>query len=99
MEAGFARLNDLTLIQISNGMSKHILNEFSSDRRVVVGYDTRHNSKRLHYYQVIYVLQLCFRFAQLAANVFIQNGLKFIYLVNIEYVPTYSCCGEIFFKN
>ncbi|KAI1707896.1 phosphoglucomutase/phosphomannomutase, alpha/beta/alpha domain I domain-containing protein [Ditylenchus destructor] len=73
MEAGFARLNDLTVIQISHGMAKHVINEFGAQklRGIAVGYDGRFNSKR---------------FAELSANVFIQNGIK-VYLFS-DVVPT-----------
>jgi phosphomannomutase len=49
MEAGFARLNDLTIIQVSHGMAKHVIEEFGAGntRGIAVGYDGRFNSKRL----------------------------------------------------
>lgn len=48
MEAGFARLNDLTVIQLSYGMSRHLLNELGeqSNIGIVIGFDGRYNSKR-----------------------------------------------------
>lgn len=73
MCAGFARLNDFTILKISSGFSKHI-NDFyklSEQKSVVIGYDCRHNSKR---------------FAKLAANVFVHNGVK-VFLFQ-EFVPT-----------
>lgn len=75
MEAGFARLSDLTIIQISHGMARHVINSFGGDRcsqgGIAIGYDGRYNSQR---------------FARLAANVFIQNEIK-VYLFS-DYVPT-----------
>lgn len=49
MEAGFARLNELTIIQLSHGMAHHILNELDgkSINGVAIGFDGRYNSKRL----------------------------------------------------
>jgi phosphoglucomutase len=49
MSAGFARLNDLTVIQISHGFAKHLIEETSSksSKSIVIGYDIRHNSERL----------------------------------------------------
>lgn len=49
MGAGFAQLNDLTIIQISNGFAKHILDFYGKEhksRGVCVGYDGRYHSKR-----------------------------------------------------
>ncbi|CAI4230699.1 unnamed protein product [Auanema sp. JU1783] len=72
MEAGFARLNDLTIIQVTHGFARYI-NTVVSDTSggVVIGYDGRHNSRR---------------FAQLAANVFIQNNIP-VYLFD-KVTPT-----------
>ncbi|KAL3120607.1 hypothetical protein niasHT_007899 [Heterodera trifolii] len=64
MEAGFARLNELTIIQLSHGMARHLASEMGEDGKkkgVVIGFDGRHQSKR---------------FAELAANVFVLNGLS-----------------------
>uniref|UniRef100_A0A915ELV9 Phosphoglucomutase-2 n=1 Tax=Ditylenchus dipsaci TaxID=166011 RepID=A0A915ELV9_9BILA len=73
MEAGFARLNDLTIIQVSHGMAKHIIQVFGAEnlKGVAVGFDGRYNSRR---------------FADLASNVFTQNGMK-VHLFS-DYVPT-----------
>ncbi|TKR78335.1 hypothetical protein L596_019154 [Steinernema carpocapsae] len=72
MEAGFARLNDLTVIQLSHGMAIHMRNEFRRESQgIAIGFDGRYNSKR---------------FAQLAANVFMHNGIK-VYLFS-EVAPT-----------
>lgn len=48
MEAGFSRLNELTIIQLSHGMARHILNNLGrqSTNGVVIGFDGRYNSKR-----------------------------------------------------
>ncbi|KAK0417460.1 hypothetical protein QR680_013022 [Steinernema hermaphroditum] len=72
MEAGFARLNELTVLQLSHGMAVHLRNEFQRESSgVAIGFDGRFNSKR---------------FAQLAANVFMHNGIK-VYLFS-EVTPT-----------
>ncbi|KAF8357845.1 hypothetical protein PRIPAC_92840, partial [Pristionchus pacificus] len=72
MEAGFARLNDLTIIQLSHGFARHVKNVYPGESRgVAIGFDGRHNSKR---------------FARLAANVFMRNGIK-VYLFS-EVAPT-----------
>jgi len=73
MEAGFARLNDLTVIQVSHGFARY-LNEQTKgrdSRGVAIGYDGRYNSKR---------------FALLATNIFVRNGIK-VYLFS-DVVPT-----------
>ncbi|EYB95450.1 hypothetical protein Y032_0159g3265 [Ancylostoma ceylanicum] len=66
MDAGFARLNDLTIIQITHGFARHILAEIGTKKPsgVAIGYDGRHNSTR---------------FAKLASNVFVRNGIP-VYL-------------------
>ncbi|VDM59457.1 unnamed protein product [Angiostrongylus costaricensis] len=73
MDAGFACLNDLTIIRITHGFATHILAERAGQKLngVVIGYDGRHNSKR---------------FAHLASNVFIRNGIP-VYLFS-EVCPT-----------
>ncbi|KHJ86090.1 phosphoglucomutase/phosphomannomutase, alpha/beta/alpha domain I [Oesophagostomum dentatum] len=62
MEAGFGRLNDLTIITVTHGFARHVLAELGDKKPtgVAIGYDGRHNSKR---------------FAELSANVFIRNGV------------------------
>ncbi|WKY01410.1 hypothetical protein Q1695_015422 [Nippostrongylus brasiliensis] len=73
MDAGFARLNDLTIIQITHGFAKHMKNFYGNKKSngVAIGFDGRHNSRR---------------FAQLAANVFIRNNIP-VYLFS-EVCPT-----------
>ncbi|KJH40672.1 phosphoglucomutase/phosphomannomutase, alpha/beta/alpha domain II [Dictyocaulus viviparus] len=73
MDAGFACLNDLTIIQITHGFAKHLLSECQGKKLngVAIGYDGRHNSKR---------------FAHLASNVFIRNGVP-VYLFS-DVCPT-----------
>lgn len=63
VEAGFARMNSLIVIQTSQGLAQHLLDtvEDAGLRGVVVGHDTRRDSKR---------------FAQLAAAAFMAKGLK-----------------------
>ncbi|KAK5972417.1 Phosphoglucomutase/phosphomannomutase alpha/beta/alpha domain II [Trichostrongylus colubriformis] len=62
MEAGFGRLNDLTIITVTNGFAKYLLSVFKGKQLngVAIGYDGRHNSRR---------------FAELAANVFVRNNV------------------------
>jgi phosphoglucomutase len=60
MEAGFSRMNDLTVIQASQGLAEYILST-STDKAIVLGNDHRHNSQR---------------FARLTAAAMISRGIK-----------------------
>nr|XP_039265824.1 phosphoglucomutase-2-like [Styela clava] len=90
MGAGFSKMNDLTIIQTTQGFAKYLQQKFSSDlnqRGVVIGYDARHNSER---------------FARLAAAVFIHSGIKcYLYrgIVPTPFVPygvrKYKTCAGI----
>lgn len=62
MEAGFSRMNDLTVIQASQGLASYIC-EQSSNPSIVIGYDHRHNSSR---------------FARLAAVAMMDKGIRVI---------------------
>lgn len=67
MGAGFSRMNDLVVIQTSQGIAAFLLKEYTSaavGRGVVVGYDGRHHSKR---------------FAELTAAVFVRARIP-VYL-------------------
>lgn len=48
MDAGFARLNDLTIIRVTHGFATHMNTVFAGKKSngVAIGYDGRHNSKR-----------------------------------------------------
>lgn len=48
MAAGPSRMNDLTVIQATQGMAKYLLECFDDVKTqgVVIGYDGRHNSSR-----------------------------------------------------
>ena len=48
MGAGFGMMNDLVIIQTSQGLAAYAAQEFQDrpDKSAVVGYDGRHNSKR-----------------------------------------------------
>ncbi|EGO21670.1 hypothetical protein SERLADRAFT_440916 [Serpula lacrymans var. lacrymans S7.9] len=88
MEAGWSRINDLIVIQASQGLCAYVLEHVDNviNRGVVVGHDHRHNSER---------------WAQLTAAVFIANNIK-VYLhrglVHTPLVPftvkrTHAACG------
>ncbi|KAJ7771839.1 hypothetical protein B0H16DRAFT_1305777 [Mycena metata] len=63
MQAGWARMNDLIVIQASQGLCQYVLRnvENAASRGVVIGHDHRHNSER---------------WAQLTAAVFVNSGFK-----------------------
>ncbi|KAH9842866.1 uncharacterized protein C8Q71DRAFT_877343 [Rhodofomes roseus] len=66
MEAGFSRMNDLIIIQASQGLCQYVLRTVgnAAERGVVVGHDHRHHSEK---------------WAQLTAAAFLKNGVK-VYL-------------------
>lgn len=73
MQAGFAFMNCLTVIQTSQGIAQYLVSSSVPHRplSVIIGHDTRHNSAR---------------FARLAANAFRTKGIKV--LMFEDYVPT-----------
>jgi len=73
MQAGFAFMNCLTVIQASQGIAQHLLSSRTANEplSVIIGHDTRHNSSR---------------FARLAANAFRCKGIR-VNLFE-DYVPT-----------
>ncbi|RPB15275.1 hypothetical protein P167DRAFT_483112 [Morchella conica CCBAS932] len=74
MEAGFSRMNDLTVIQASQGLADYI-KEQSSSPSVVIGHDHRNNSSQ---------------FARLASTAMKNKGVKvYLYdgLVHTPLVP------------
>ncbi|XP_047126037.1 phosphopentomutase isoform X1 [Hydra vulgaris] len=89
MGAGFSRMNDLTVIQTTQGLCAYLFKEFSNFKSdgVVIGHDARHNSHR---------------FARLAASVFLNAGVKvylFSDIVPTPYVPfsvlKYKCAAGV----
>ena len=63
MEAGFSRLNSLTVIQASQGLAAYLLEQDThvKKRGIVVGRDARHNSEK---------------YAKLATAAFVAQGIK-----------------------
>lgn len=74
MEAGWARMNDLIIIQASQGLCAYVLRSVpeASTRGVVVGHDHRHNSER---------------WASLTAQVFISNNVKVYFHRGLVHTP------------
>lgn len=74
MGAGYEAMNDLVLIQTSQGLAKYLLevDESAKDKGVVIGFDGRHNSTR---------------FAQLSANAFLSLGIKVYLFSSVSPTP------------
>ncbi|CDS12562.1 hypothetical protein LRAMOSA04756 [Lichtheimia ramosa] len=74
MEAGFSRMNDLTVLQASQGLAKYVLNNVqdAKSRGVVVGHDHRHHSEN---------------FARLTAAAFISLGFRVWYYHDYVHTP------------
>lgn len=75
MGAGYSMMNDLTIVQTSQGFFSYLNSHFGTEtlrqRGVILGFDGRHNSSR---------------FAQLAARVFVTNNVP-VYLFR-QITPT-----------
>ncbi|XP_046388515.1 phosphoglucomutase-2 [Ischnura elegans] len=74
MGPGYSQMNDLVLIQTSQGLATYLLEQGPADAKkggVVIGYDGRHNSRR---------------FAELTAGVFLNRGIP-VYLFS-QVCPT-----------
>ncbi|TFK25021.1 phosphoglucomutase 1 [Coprinopsis marcescibilis] len=77
MEAGWSRMNDLTIIQASQGLAEYVAANVENAllKGIVVGYDHRYHSKR---------------WAELTAGIFLHRGFKaYLYdgLVHTPLVP------------
>ncbi|KAI9217153.1 phosphoglucomutase-like protein 2-like 1 [Blastocladiella britannica] len=79
MEAGFSRMNDLTVIQATQGLAAYLLSTKGGDASqcsVVIGHDHRACN---HLTSV--------RFARLTAAVFLHRGIKVYYYPNLVHTP------------
>ncbi|RKO87501.1 hypothetical protein BDK51DRAFT_33316, partial [Blyttiomyces helicus] len=74
MGAGYSRMNDLTVIQASQGLCKYLLetNPKVHSQGVVVGHDHRHNSEQ---------------FARLTAAAFLHENIKVYYYERLVHTP------------
>ncbi|KAF8326350.1 uncharacterized protein EI90DRAFT_3229921 [Cantharellus anzutake] len=74
MEAGFSRMNDVTIIQASQGLASYTRENVAhaTERGVVIGHDHRHNSER---------------WARLTAGAFVQAGFKVFLLRGLVHTP------------
>ena len=83
MEAGFSRMNCLTVIQASQGLAEYLLgaDESFAERGVVIGHDTRHNS---------------WKFADLTAAAFAGKGFKVYMYEDYVHTPLVPCGVDVF---
>ncbi|PFH47176.1 hypothetical protein AMATHDRAFT_77329 [Amanita thiersii Skay4041] len=74
MEAGWSRMNDLIILQTTQGLCAYTLAQIpdAASRGVVIGHDHRHNSER---------------WAQLAASVFLKQGVKTYLMRGFVHTP------------
>ncbi|KAI9267914.1 hypothetical protein BDA99DRAFT_504345 [Phascolomyces articulosus] len=74
MEAGFSRMNDLTVLQTSQGLAKYLVETVhdAKQRGVVIGHDHRHHSES---------------FARLTASTFIILGFRVWYYHDYIHTP------------
>lgn len=77
MQAGFAHLNPLTIIQASQGLASYLLASVPQTTpppklSVIIGHDHRHNSSH---------------FAKLTATAFILKGIKVYFLEDLVHTP------------
>ncbi|KAF3910836.1 Phosphoglucomutase-2 [Dactylellina cionopaga] len=76
MQAGFAHLNPLTIIQASQGLAAYVVSTTSSSSAkkpaVIIGHDHRHNSST---------------FANLTAVAFILKGVKVYFMEDLVHTP------------
>ncbi|EFP79096.2 uncharacterized protein PGTG_05417 [Puccinia graminis f. sp. tritici CRL 75-36-700-3] len=63
MSAGFSRMNDVTVIQASQGLAAYLIKDIpnATQKGIIVGHDHRHNSHR---------------FARLAVTAFLRRGFR-----------------------
>ncbi|CAG8613539.1 3431_t:CDS:2, partial [Dentiscutata heterogama] len=74
MEAGFSRMNDLTVIQATQGLCMYLLDTIPNAiiKGVVIGHDHRNNSET---------------FARLSAAVFLSKGFKVYFYRKLVHTP------------
>jgi len=68
MTSGFAHMNDVTILQASQGLVEYVV-AGNTDPSIVIGYDHRFNSQR---------------FAEITASVALSQGVKVYYLGSVE---------------
>ncbi|RLV94957.1 Phosphoribomutase [Spathaspora sp. JA1] len=69
MESGFSHMNDVTVLQASQGLIEYLVSLYHEQTSIVVGYDHRYNSQR---------------FAEILTSVAISKNVKVYYLGSLE---------------
>lgn len=72
MDAGFSRMNELTIIQATQGLYAYLQKTGNLDKGIVIGRDHRHNSEA---------------FARLTAAVFLSKNVKVYYYAKLVHTP------------
>ncbi|TGZ73225.1 hypothetical protein CRM22_001645 [Opisthorchis felineus] len=84
MGPGYSQMNDLTIIQTTQGLLKYARTQFPhlKERGIIIGYDARHNSKK---------------WAKYLANIFLNGGCL-VYLFRENYPTPLLAYGVRHFK-
>lgn len=69
MEAGFSRMNNVTVMQASQGLADYVLKQEKINKSVIIGHDHRFHSKK---------------FAEITITAFLLKGFKVYYLSSSE---------------
>ncbi|SCV01916.1 LANO_0F14158g1_1 [Lachancea nothofagi CBS 11611] len=75
MEAGFSRMNTLTVLQASQGLAQYVAKKFPVNKSVVVGHDHRYNSRDFAKVTIVAFLQLGFKVYDLCSTVNDRNDV------------------------
>jgi phosphomannomutase len=88
MEAGWSRMNDLIIIQASQGLCAYVLENVrnASNRGIVIGHDHRHNSER-------WSRMTAAVFASNRVQVYLHRGLVHTPLVPFSVKKLNAACG------
>ncbi|KAH9951484.1 hypothetical protein B0H21DRAFT_719155 [Amylocystis lapponica] len=88
MEAGWSRMNDLIVIQASQGFCAYVLKHIydASDRGVVVAHDHRHNSER-------WAILTAAAFISTGVKVYLHKGLVHTPMVPFSVKRLNAACG------
>ncbi|SCV01000.1 LAME_0G13388g1_1 [Lachancea meyersii CBS 8951] len=84
MEAGFSRMNTLTVLQASQGLATYLAEKFANNKTVVVGHDHRFHSKEFAQVTIAAFLQAGFTVYDLCAVA--NDGAQDVY-VHTPLVP------------
>ena len=109
MNTGFSSMNDLVVIQTSQGLAKYLL-EYDSEvkkKGVVIGFDGRHNSKRFAERSSVAFLSQhipVYLFSDLVPTPFVPFGVKLLnasagVMITASHNPKYDNGYKVYFSN